>query len=76
MEAAGAAVLLSQSQLTGPKLAQTITTILDDPERMRAMGAASATLRRIDAAESIVRECCALIGDHHDTNQPLGATGV
>src|SRR5512135_3528606 len=70
MEAAGAAILLSQSQLTGPKLAQTITTILDDPERMRAMGAASATLRRTDAAESIVRECYALIGDHHDINQP------
>lgn len=76
MEAAGAAVLLPQSELTGPKLAQTITAILDNPERMRAMGAASATLRRTDAAESIVRECCALIGDHHDINQPLGATGV
>jgi UDP-N-acetylglucosamine--N-acetylmuramyl-(pentapeptide) pyrophosphoryl-undecaprenol N-acetylglucosamine transferase len=76
MEAAGAAVLLPQLDLTGPKLAQTIAAILDDPERMRAMGAASATLRRTDAAESIVRECCALIGDHHDINQPLGATGV
>jgi UDP-N-acetylglucosamine--N-acetylmuramyl-(pentapeptide) pyrophosphoryl-undecaprenol N-acetylglucosamine transferase len=76
MEAAGAAILLPQSELTGLKLTQTITAILDDPERMKAMGAASATLRRTDAAESIVRECCALIGDHHDINQPLGATGV
>jgi UDP-N-acetylglucosamine--N-acetylmuramyl-(pentapeptide) pyrophosphoryl-undecaprenol N-acetylglucosamine transferase len=76
MEAAGAAVVLPQAELTGAKLAETVTAILDDPERVRAMGAASVTLRRIDAAEVIVRECYALIGDHHDHNQPLGATGV
>jgi UDP-N-acetylglucosamine--N-acetylmuramyl-(pentapeptide) pyrophosphoryl-undecaprenol N-acetylglucosamine transferase len=76
MEAAGAAVVLPQAELTGAKLAETIGAILDDPERIRAMGAASVILRRTDAAEAIVRECYALIGDHHDLNQPLGATGV
>lgn len=76
MEAAGAAVVLPQADLTGAALAKTITAILDDPERVRVMSAASVTLRRIDAAEMIVRECYALIGDHHDHNQPLGAAGV
>jgi len=75
MEAAGAAVVLPQGDLTGARLANTIAAVLNDPERVRAMGAATMTLRRTDAAESIVRECYALIGDHHDVNQPLGAAG-
>ena len=76
MEAAGAAVVLPQSELTGSKLAQTVTAILDDHERVKAMATASLSLRRIDAAEAIVRECYALIGDHHDIHQSLGAAGV
>lgn len=76
MEAAGAAVVLPQQELTGSKLAQTIRAILDDHERVMAMGAASMRLRRIDAAEAIVRECYALIGDHYDIDQSLGAAGV
>lgn len=76
MEAAGAAVLLPQAELTGATLAEQIETILDDPERVRAMGAASQSLKRTDAAEAIVRECYALIGDHHDINQPIGAAGI
>jgi UDP-N-acetylglucosamine--N-acetylmuramyl-(pentapeptide) pyrophosphoryl-undecaprenol N-acetylglucosamine transferase len=76
MEAAGAAVVLPQAELTGGKLAQTVAAILDDQERVMAMSAASMALRRIDAAEVIVRECYALIGDHHDGNQSLGAAGV
>jgi UDP-N-acetylglucosamine--N-acetylmuramyl-(pentapeptide) pyrophosphoryl-undecaprenol N-acetylglucosamine transferase len=76
MEAAGAAVVLPQQELTASKLTQTITAILDDYERVKAMGAASMRLRRIDAAEAIVRECYALIGDHHDIHQSLGAAGV
>lgn len=76
MEAVGAAVVLPQQELTASKLTQTITAILDDHERVKAMGAASMRLRRIDAAEAIVRECYALIGDHHDIHQSLGAAGV
>lgn len=76
MEAAGAAVVLPQSELTGSKLTQTIAAILDDPERVKAMGAASLQLRKTDAAEAIVRECYALIGDRHDVNQSCGATGI
>ena len=76
MESAGAAVLLPQSALTGSLFVRTVAGILGDPERLRAMGAASLSLRRIDAAEVIVRECYALIGGHHDVPRSVGATGV
>jgi UDP-N-acetylglucosamine--N-acetylmuramyl-(pentapeptide) pyrophosphoryl-undecaprenol N-acetylglucosamine transferase len=76
MEAAGAAIVLPQADLTGARLANTIAEVLDDPARVKAMGAATMTLRRTDAAESIVRECYALIGEDYDVNQPLGATGA
>lgn len=76
MEAAGAAVLLPQSGLTGATLARTVATIVNDAERLRAMSAASTAMRRTDAAEAIVRECYALMGDHHDVNQSLGTAGV
>jgi UDP-N-acetylglucosamine--N-acetylmuramyl-(pentapeptide) pyrophosphoryl-undecaprenol N-acetylglucosamine transferase len=76
MEAAGAAVLLPQSALTGPLLGRTVATILRDPERLRVMGAASLSMRRIDAAEMIVRECYLLMGGHHDVNHSVGAAGV
>lgn len=76
MEAAGAAVVLPQAELNGMKLAQTVTGILDDPDRLRAMGAASMTLKRTDAAEAIVRECYALIGDRHDDHQCVGAAAL
>ena len=75
MEAAGAAVLLPQSELTGALLARTVADILGNPERLRAMGEASLSLRRIDAAEVIVRECYALMGGHHDANRSVGAAG-
>lgn len=38
MEAAGAAVLLTQSMLTGSLLVRTVAGILGDPARLRAMG--------------------------------------
>jgi UDP-N-acetylglucosamine--N-acetylmuramyl-(pentapeptide) pyrophosphoryl-undecaprenol N-acetylglucosamine transferase len=76
MEAAGAAVLLPQSGLTGPVLVRTVAAILRDPERLRVMGEASLSMRRIDAAEVIVRECYALMEGHHNVNQSGGAAGV
>jgi UDP-N-acetylglucosamine--N-acetylmuramyl-(pentapeptide) pyrophosphoryl-undecaprenol N-acetylglucosamine transferase len=76
MEDAGAAVVIPQAALSGARLAQELTGVLDDPDRMRTMGEASLSLRRMDAAEAIVRECYALIGDQHDVNQSLGAAGI
>ena len=76
MEDAGAAVVITQAALSGPRLVQALTQVLDDTARMRAMSTASLELRRVDAAEAIVRECYALIGDQHDGNQSLGAAGI
>jgi UDP-N-acetylglucosamine--N-acetylmuramyl-(pentapeptide) pyrophosphoryl-undecaprenol N-acetylglucosamine transferase len=76
MEAAGAAVVLPQADLTGATLARSVAQILDDPQRMKAMEAASVGLRRLDAAEAIVRECYALIGDQRHVNHSLGAAGI
>ena len=76
VEAAGAALVLPQAQLSGAKLAQSVAEVLDHPERMRAMATASLSMRRMDAAEAIVRECYALIGDQHDLNHSLGAAGI
>ncbi|HSL06261.1 MAG TPA: undecaprenyldiphospho-muramoylpentapeptide beta-N-acetylglucosaminyltransferase [Nitrospiraceae bacterium] len=75
METAGAAVLLPQSELTGILLVHTVAGILGDPERLRAMSEASLSLRRIDAAEVIVRECYTLMGGHHDVHRSVGAAG-
>jgi UDP-N-acetylglucosamine--N-acetylmuramyl-(pentapeptide) pyrophosphoryl-undecaprenol N-acetylglucosamine transferase len=76
MEAAGAAVVLRQVDLTGAALARAVAQILDDSERMNAMGVASIGLRRLDAAEAIVRECYALIGDERNVNHSFGAAGI
>ena len=76
MEAGGGAVVLPQSTLTGPTLARTVADILGNPERLRSMGAASLSMRRIDAAEAIVRECYLLMGGYHDINHSVRATGV
>jgi UDP-N-acetylglucosamine--N-acetylmuramyl-(pentapeptide) pyrophosphoryl-undecaprenol N-acetylglucosamine transferase len=76
MEDAGAALVIAQAQLDGRTLAQELASILGNPATLRAMGAASLSLRRMDAAEAIVRECYALMGDQHDVNQSLGAAGI
>lgn len=76
MQDAGAAVVIPQPQLNAQTLAGELASILGNPETMRAMSAASLSLRRMDAAEAIVRECYALIGDQHDVNQSLGAAGI
>jgi len=58
---AGGAVVLPQNELTGVKLAEVVTALLGDPERLRAMGERSRTMSKADAAETVVGECLALI---------------
>lgn len=62
LKKAGAAVLLSQADLTGDRLAETIEGVLRDENRLRDMGARSGALGRTDAAARIVQECRALVG--------------
>jgi UDP-N-acetylglucosamine--N-acetylmuramyl-(pentapeptide) pyrophosphoryl-undecaprenol N-acetylglucosamine transferase len=58
---AGGAVVLPQSELTGAKLAETVTGLLGDPNRLRAMGERSLAMGKADAVDTIVRECLQLV---------------
>jgi len=68
MAEAGGAVLLPQAELSGDALARTITDILRDPQRLLAMSRRSWSMRRSDAAETIVRECDEIIRRRHETS--------
>ncbi len=61
LEAAGAAVVIPQGELTGERLASTITGLLSDPGRLREMSDRSRGLGRTDAARVIVTECIKLV---------------
>ncbi len=76
MASAGAAVVLPQAELTGPKLARAIKELVHDPERLSRMSAGSRAMGRTDAAAAIVQECYALIGGEHETNRSVGAGGA
>jgi UDP-N-acetylglucosamine--N-acetylmuramyl-(pentapeptide) pyrophosphoryl-undecaprenol N-acetylglucosamine transferase len=53
MEREGAALVIPDAELTGPRLAQEVGLLLSDPARLNAMGRAAAALARPDAAERI-----------------------
>ncbi len=56
MERAGAAVVISDAELTAPRLAQEVGRLLADPGRLAAMARASAALARPNAARDIATE--------------------
>ncbi|HEV8323179.1 MAG TPA: undecaprenyldiphospho-muramoylpentapeptide beta-N-acetylglucosaminyltransferase [Myxococcota bacterium] len=58
---AGGAVLLPQSALTPARLAAELSSLLDDPDRLAAMGAAARTLARPDAAALAADTLAALV---------------
>jgi UDP-N-acetylglucosamine--N-acetylmuramyl-(pentapeptide) pyrophosphoryl-undecaprenol N-acetylglucosamine transferase len=59
MEAAGAAIVLPDGELTGPRLAQEVGQLLSDRPRLAAMAHASAELARPEAASEIAHELIA-----------------
>jgi UDP-N-acetylglucosamine--N-acetylmuramyl-(pentapeptide) pyrophosphoryl-undecaprenol N-acetylglucosamine transferase len=59
MRRAGAAVVIPDEQLTAERLAREVGELLGDPNRLRAMGRASAGLARPDAARVIAGELVA-----------------
>jgi UDP-N-acetylglucosamine--N-acetylmuramyl-(pentapeptide) pyrophosphoryl-undecaprenol N-acetylglucosamine transferase len=59
MTEAGAAVVVTDDELTPARLRREVDALLGDPERLRAMGAASAALARPDAAQRIAAELLA-----------------
>ncbi len=56
MARAGAAVVIPDDELDGPRLARETAALLGDPSRLRAMAAASAALGRPDAARDVAAE--------------------
>ncbi len=58
---AGAAVMILDRELTGPRLAATLQALLGDPDRHRTMAAAARALGRPDAAARVAAECRKLL---------------
>jgi UDP-N-acetylglucosamine--N-acetylmuramyl-(pentapeptide) pyrophosphoryl-undecaprenol N-acetylglucosamine transferase len=56
MERAGAAIVIPDNELTGPRLAQEVGTLLADRTRLAAMANASAALAKPNAASEIASE--------------------
>ncbi len=61
MAAAGAAIVIPDAELDGPRLAREVGTLLADPGRLGAMGAASVALARPDAALLVAEEVLAAV---------------
>jgi len=59
MERAGAAVVVPDAELTPARLRAAVDALLADPDRLAAMGRASADLARPDAARDVAREVLA-----------------
>lgn len=56
MERAGAAEVIPDAEITGPRLAAAVDALLADPGRLEAMGRASAALARPHAAAEVAGE--------------------
>jgi UDP-N-acetylglucosamine--N-acetylmuramyl-(pentapeptide) pyrophosphoryl-undecaprenol N-acetylglucosamine transferase len=61
MERAGAAVVVADAELDGPRLAREVTALIGAPERLAAMRAAARATARPDAADLIAEELLALV---------------
>ena len=59
---AGAATVIRDDELTGPRLARTVAELLADRSRLGAMARASAGLARPDAAAALAREVLTAAG--------------
>jgi UDP-N-acetylglucosamine--N-acetylmuramyl-(pentapeptide) pyrophosphoryl-undecaprenol N-acetylglucosamine transferase len=62
MADAGAAVVVSDRELSGPRLAREVGALLADPPRLAAMARASERLARPDAARDVAAELLAAAG--------------
>ena len=62
MEEAGAALVLPDAELDGPRLAREVAGLLGAPERARAMAKAARAAARPDAAEQVAAQTLALLG--------------
>lgn len=63
MEQAGAAVVIPDSELDGPRLAREVGGLLAAPQRMAEMANAARAVARPDAAERVARELLAVVAN-------------
>ena len=61
LERAGAARVLDSRSLSHEHFTRELVTLLEDPDRLRAMGSRAAALGRPDAAQAIAAECRRLV---------------
>jgi UDP-N-acetylglucosamine--N-acetylmuramyl-(pentapeptide) pyrophosphoryl-undecaprenol N-acetylglucosamine transferase len=75
MERAGAAVVIPDEELSGPRLAQEVGRLLGDRARLSSMAQASAELARPEAASEIAGEllAAARTGGRRRPGAPPGA---
>ena len=62
MSDGGAAVVVPDAELDGPRLAREVAALLGSPQRLEAMRTAARALARVDAADRIAEEVLALAG--------------
>jgi UDP-N-acetylglucosamine--N-acetylmuramyl-(pentapeptide) pyrophosphoryl-undecaprenol N-acetylglucosamine transferase len=63
MERAGAATVIPDAQLDGPRLAREVGGLLAAPQRMAEMANAARAVAKPDAAEAVAREVLALVAN-------------
>ncbi len=56
MAEGGAAIVIPDGELSGDRLAAEVEAMLEDPDRLRTMGSASAALARPQAAHDVAQE--------------------
>jgi UDP-N-acetylglucosamine--N-acetylmuramyl-(pentapeptide) pyrophosphoryl-undecaprenol N-acetylglucosamine transferase len=61
MEKAGAAVVITDAELDGPRLAREVAALLGAPQRTAAMSKAARAVARPDAADRIADELLSLV---------------
>jgi UDP-N-acetylglucosamine--N-acetylmuramyl-(pentapeptide) pyrophosphoryl-undecaprenol N-acetylglucosamine transferase len=72
MESAGAALVIPDAELDGPRLAREVAALLGAPQRMAAMAKAAREVARPDAADRIAEELLALADGEHGTSARPG----
>jgi UDP-N-acetylglucosamine--N-acetylmuramyl-(pentapeptide) pyrophosphoryl-undecaprenol N-acetylglucosamine transferase len=73
MQDAGAALAITDAELTPERLRAAVDALLLDPDRLAAMAAASARLARPDAARDVARAVLAAARGQGPASRPEGA---
>ncbi len=76
MERAGAAVVIPDNELSGPRLAQEVGALLADRKRLATMANASAAIAKPDAAREIAAEVLSVAGTRRGRRAAKRAAGA